>query len=617
MDHPALYADQIGTEPCPLNPRSYQSSAVDSVFRQWSTGHRSTLVQMATGLGKSATGALIARCFPEHRGRVLVLANRDELIRQWEATMSFVCNNDQVEVEQGDRRATRNRRSLRRDAEGKRRAFARIVVASKDTMWRDRRLTSFDKDEFGLIVIDECSAWSDETPSWHNIMQYFESASVVGFDATPQRSDGKAMGRVFDSVACEYGMMDAVGDGWLVEPVQQYITVSGYDLSSLSNVRGKDWSEKEIDRMLRQEKPLQAMAQQTVEFAVFEGAKKRPGHILSTLIFNASVDLARLMADILNRRHARDGTGRAAVISTRDTDADERRKILSDFEEGRIKYLSNFGILGRGYDNPNIEMLVLGRPTKFVPLMCQFIGRSSRPLREITDALNAAPSREHRRAVIAASAKPTALILDPIGETGVHSLSIDLADILGGDYGECGAAVVREAKSRAMQTDGKITKEELEEAKKRVDVAEKAELERRKNFIVESSYTSTYVDPWAQSQGGTVASEPKKRRAADDVPTVAQVAFLKKQYKSIAAKEKDAAAKIDKMTQGEAGRMVGEIKRRWKMKLASLAQVRVMVEHGIPKNRADVMSRADADRTIDTIQKNGWRPVENGDAFEG
>lgn len=606
MDVPVLYTDQIGIEACPLFPRPYQDTAMDAVFRQWAIGNRSTLVQMPTGTGKTAVACLIARRYPEHRGRVLVLANRDELIRQWEQTMRMVCNNDAVEVEQGERRATRNRRSLRRDAQGNRRAFARIVVASKDSMWRDRRLKSFDADEFGLIIVDEANFWMDDNPSWHNIMEYFAGANVVGFDATPIRSDGKAMGRVFDSVACEYSMMQAVGDGWLVEPEQQYFMVDGYDLSGLSNIRGRDWSEREIDLMLRQEKPLQAMAQQTVDYAVFEGAKKRPGHILSTLIFNASVDLARLMADILNRRHARDGTGRAAVISSRDTDSDARRRILDDFEEGRIKYLANFGVLGRGYDNPNIEMLVLGRPTKHAGLMIQMIGRTSRPLREITKALNQAPDAAARRAIIAASSKPRALILDPVGTTGVHSLSIDLADILGGDYGY-GGAVIREAKKAAIQGDGKLTKEEIEEAKKRVDALEAEELKRRKDFVIDSTYQTQRMDPWSAGGGthSSTAAPPKKRH---EVPTPAQVAFLLKQ--------KIPKEEVAKMSYGEAGRMMGDIQRRWKLKLASVAQVRLMVKFGIPQARADVMSRVDADRTIDTIKKNGWRPI-HGDAFEG
>ena len=601
---PALYADQIGQETCPLNPRAYQEQVIESVYQQWAFGHRSTLVQMATGTGKTAVGSLIARRFPEHRGRVLVLANRDELIRQWEDTMRFVCNNDQVEVEHGERRATRNRRSLRRDAQGRRRAFARIVVASKDTMWREKRLSSFEQDEFGLIIVDECSAWSDDCPTWHNIIQHFPGASVVGVDATPFRSDNKSMGRVFDSVACKYLMLQAVQDGWLVEPVQQYVMVDGYDLSSLSNVKGKDWSDKEIHHMLRQEKPLQAMAQQTVDYAVFEGAKKRPGHVLSTLIFNASVDLARHMADILNRRHARDGTGKAAVVSSRDTDAVTRRRIFDEFEEGKIKYLCNYGIATRGYDNPNIEMLVLGRPTKFAPLMIQMVGRSSRPLREITKALNEAPNSAARRAIIAASSKPTALILDPVGTTGVHSLSMDLGDVLGGDYGE---AVIREAKTRALQTDGRLTKEEIEEAKKRVDAVEAEELRKRKSFIVESTHNSRQVDWKDKGTNATFAPEAPKKKQME--PTLAQTEFLVR-----AGYTKDEVAR---MSFGEAGKNVADAKRRFKLGLARIWQVRKMVRFGIPKERAEVMSKIDADRTLESAKRNGWQEQASEYSYAG
>lgn len=547
-------------------------------------------------------GALIARRFPEHRGRVLVLANRDELIRQWDEAMRFVCNNDQIEIEHGDKKASRNKHSLRRDSQGKKRAFARIVVASKDSMWREKRLNSFGEDEFGLIIVDEASGYIDDNPTWHNIVSRFPGANVVGFDAYPKRSDGKAMGRVFDSVACEYSILQAVDDGWLCRPDQQYIMVDGFDLGSLQTVKGKDWSEMQLERMLRQERPLQAMAQQTVDFAVSEGHKKRPGHILSTLIFNASVDLARLMADILNRRHGRDGTGRAAVISSRDTDIDKRRRILSEFEEGKIKYLSNYGVAVRGYDNPNIEMVVMGRPTKFEGLAVQMVGRATRPLREITDALNHAGSAVERRGIIAASRKANALILDPVGTSGVHSLAIDLVDILGGDYGE---AVIRECKRGLMQSDGKFTREELEEAKKRVQALETDDLKSRQDFIVDSTYTSRSVDPFSKTAGGATPVKQAKERPT--VPSPAQIAYIRKHAKL-------PEAELDRMSFGDAGRMMGEIARRYKFKLCSIPQMRLLISKGVREETARNMSRVDADALITSIKNNGWRLP---DSYEG
>lgn len=601
-----LFAREI--EPCPIHPREYQIEATESVYAHWQSGRRSTLVQMATGLSKTITGALIARKFPDHRGRVLVLVNQEELITQWVKWMQRVCNNDDVEVEQAERRAQRNRYSLL-SKYGKKRARARIVVASKDTMWREHRLRTFDRDEFGLIIVDECALWMDSNPTWNNIIEYFPGASVVGFDAFPERSDGKKMSRVFDSVACEYPISDAVADGWLVEPVQQYALIGGYDLSRLKKTGKSDWSESELDLMLRQETrgvaPVQGIACETVKWAVEEGAKKRPGHILSTLVFMPRVESARLVADVLNRRHRADGTGRAAVVSAQDTPREERKAILRSFEAGEIKYLCNCNVATRGYDNPKIEMVVLGRASKFLGRVAQMIGRGTRPHPDCVDALNAAGSAEERLAIIAASEKPKCFILDPVGVSEDNALAVDMIDVLayqfeGGD--EFRSNVRKETRLRAMKGDGRVTRDDVEFMRQQVEIEM---LSKRSSFIVDTEGTQyRQVDPFDPLQGSGGVKKAKER---PKTATPNQIAWL-------VEKTKIPESEIAKLSFGEAGAMMADQKRRWKNKLCSIKQSRLLISKGVLPATANNMTRTDAKALIDSIAANGWKLP---DSFEG
>ncbi len=106
----------------------------------------------ATGTGKTLTVSHLVnlwRQFAAHyerSDRVLMLVHRDELVQQSRAKLLRVCAGEQVEIEQGEMRAERMGDSRLFDRRG------RIVVASKDTLWRKRRLETFDPKEFGLIT---------------------------------------------------------------------------------------------------------------------------------------------------------------------------------------------------------------------------------------------------------------------------------------------------------------------------------------------------------------------------------------------------------------------------------------------------------------------------------
>jgi len=71
--------------------------------------------------------------------------------------------------------------------------------------------------------------------------------------------------------------------------------------------------------------------------------------------------------------------GIRAAIVTGETPKREREEVLEDFKTGRIKVVANVGTLTTGFDYPELDTVILGRPTKSLALYYQMVGRAIRP----------------------------------------------------------------------------------------------------------------------------------------------------------------------------------------------------------------------------------------------
>ena len=83
--------------------------------------------------------------------------------------------------------------------------------------------------------------------------------------------------------------------------------------------------------------------------------------------------------------------------------------MLAEFAAGKVQVVCNCGVLTEGFDDPGVEVVIMGRPTKSRSLYSQMVGRSTRPLPGVVDGPETA---EARKAAIAASAKPSCLVVD-------------------------------------------------------------------------------------------------------------------------------------------------------------------------------------------------------------
>lgn len=446
--------------------RPYQSECVSAVFQAFQE-HNSALAVLATGLGKTVVGAaVIRRWIEDFRGRILWLHHREELGDQAaEAIRRFVgCH---VSIEMGQSWA---------DEYGF--APSPVVVASVQTMARERRRRRFRPEAFGLIIPDE--AHHAVARTYRETFDYFLNGNppikILGLTATPRRSDDLAMGQVFETCCYDYGIEPAVADGWLVPVRQAIATVADLDLSRVKVVAG-DYAPGQLEAILTdpERKIVLKMTHPIVENVGDSQA----------LVFTVGVKQAEAICDALNDRKP----GSAAWVSG-ETDKEKRRRIVADFKAGRLQFMCNCGVFLEGFDSPATSWVIMARPTKSLSLYVQMLGRATRPLPGIVEGL---PDAASRKAAIAASGKPWANVLDFVGNAVQHgpSATVTAADVLGGKY----ANEAKEYARKRLEESGNPSA--IEEALDRAD-AELAllseEEERRARIVADVDYRLRYLD---------------------------------------------------------------------------------------------------------------------------
>lgn len=511
--------------------RPYQNTAVANAINELS-GNDSTLIVLPTGAGKTVVFSNIAKHFMAH-GRVMIMAHREELIRQAAAKIKQIVGY-QPAIEMANEWSNED-------------GFMkpRIVVSSVQTL-STGRVMRFNPQDFSLLITDEAHhATSD---SYRKVYSHMLSRSCkhLGVTATPDRADEKALGVIFDSVAMNYELPDIIHDGWLVPIRQKLVTITGLDYSDVKTTAG-DLNQADVAAAQADEEVLQSMCspiikmsgdKKTIVFAT-PGSKKGEGD-------DDGFHIAERMTEILNR-YKPDSARRVS----QDTPKPERRQMLQDFSMGRFQYLVNVGVLTEGFDEPTVEMVAITRPTKSRSLYSQMIGRGTRPLPGVVDRHEHA---DERRKSIDASAKPHVEVLDFVGNSGRHKL-VTTADILGGNYED---EVIERAKKIAEENDESI---DVSEILKKLD-DESKEWKRKKfreMIIANAAYKVTYVDPF-----DVFDLQPVREREWDKgrPPTVNQIRALER----LGIPTKD-------MTRSKAARVLDEAYRRRDEGLVSYRQI--------------------------------------------
>ncbi|MEJ3688984.1 DEAD/DEAH box helicase [Faecalibacterium sp. HTF-76H] len=319
--------------------RPYQQQARERIHAEWENGHTRTLLVLPTGTGKTIVFASVAADQVRAGDRVLILAHRGELLEQAADKLQRFTGLVSA-VEKADATCLNT--------------WFRVVVGSVQTLQRTARLERFSHDYFGTIIIDE--AHHAITDGYRRILDYFGSAKVLGVTATPDRGDMRNLGEVFDSLAFEYKLTDAIKEGYLCRIMAQTIPLK-LDISSVT-MSGGDYAVGDLGTAL----------DPYLEQIAAEMAQRCKGR--KTVVFLPLIKTSQKFRDLLNSHGFR-----AAEVNGQSTD---RKEVLADFDAGKYNVLCNSMLLTEGWDCPSVDCVVVLRPTKVRSLYSQMVGRGTR-----------------------------------------------------------------------------------------------------------------------------------------------------------------------------------------------------------------------------------------------
>jgi superfamily II DNA or RNA helicase len=342
-----------------LNLRPYQAEALARIKGAYQAGKRRVVVSLPTGTGKTVVFAHFPTVF-KMKKRLLVLAHREELLRQALDKFRAIDSNLKVEIEQADARASGD---------------ARVVLASVQTLARpgSARLSRLPPDDFSIVVVDE--AHHSVAPSYRRIFDHFgvfepgASRYLVGFTATPRRGDKQGLGEVFQEVCYARDIREMIRDRYLA-PLTGWRVATDVSLDNVK-VRLGEFVESQLARTVNTPQRNHLLVKAYRDYA----------HGRRAIVF--CVDVAH--AKDVELAFAESGTRVASVWG--ELPRDQRRATLSAFSAGQIDVVTNCSLLTEGFDEPRVDCVIMARPTRSKLLYAQMIGRGTRLHRDKTDLM--------------------------------------------------------------------------------------------------------------------------------------------------------------------------------------------------------------------------------------
>ncbi|PHS13448.1 MAG: restriction endonuclease subunit R [Blastopirellula sp.] len=314
--------------------RPYQDRLMDGA-RMALRRSRSILIQSPTGSGKTAlTVAMMSRA-----------ASR--------GLSSFFCVHQKELLKQTSQALWEQRLEHGMIAAGKRNSIMPCQVASVQTLVR--RLDQYK--EPAMIIIDEAHRAAAAT--YMKILEHYPNAKIIGLTATPERTDGKGLGHLFQEIVEGPSIRELIDAGYLCD-YDLFAPPTETNLDEIRNISESDTAQLEqaID------KP--SITGDAVEHYIKHASGKR------CVVMCVSVNHAKHVA----AQYRTQGIPAEAIYGDM-ADAD-RDGCFSRFKKGETLILTNVQLLVEGVDIPSIEVIQWLRPTESLIIWMQGNGRGFR-----------------------------------------------------------------------------------------------------------------------------------------------------------------------------------------------------------------------------------------------
>ncbi|KAJ3362843.1 hypothetical protein GGF32_005244 [Allomyces javanicus] len=358
--------------------RPYQNECIEKSLEALAEGVTRQAVSLPVGAGKTVVFSNLITRVPNptpRAKRTLVLAHRKELLDQAtnqiaRAAPGLVILKEgggvkkEPAVETGD-----------------------VIVASVAALGKTgtTRLLKYDPADFKLIIIDE--AHHAAATTYLRILEHFglrdpEKPSHIllwGCSATLHRMDGLSLGTVFDKITYQRGFLEMIKEGYLCDFLLQIIETTT-DLGHVKSSQG-DYAVGELSRTVNQTSRNDLIVRSWLQVSSYDRTTDQATKRRSTLVFATDIEHVEGLADAFCK------TGAEAHALHSKISPELRDSLIQRFRRGEFPVLINCGILTEGTDIPNIDCIILARPTRSSVLYQQMLGRGLRLHSDKTECL--------------------------------------------------------------------------------------------------------------------------------------------------------------------------------------------------------------------------------------
>lgn len=305
--------------------RSYQNDLINKIVNSMKKGHKKIIVQSPPRTGKTVVMAEIARKTTENKNRVMFLIHRKEVLEQAKNTF-FQQNVD----------------------------FSYLTDGMVQTL--TRRVDKLPEPQ--LILVDE--AHHILAKSYQRILKQFPNAFVLMFTATPIRTGKQQLDLVADDLIVGQSIHELTNQGFLAP--FDYYSIDDINSKKLKKSSTGDYTANSMD---------QAVSKKIYGHIVENYKKLAKG--MQAVVFTYSIESAKKIASEFNT------AGYSAVELDGSTDKNERERIVQNFKNKKTTILVNVNLFTEGVDLPDVDCVIMARPTQSLALYLQFSMRCLNP----------------------------------------------------------------------------------------------------------------------------------------------------------------------------------------------------------------------------------------------
>ena len=334
-----------------LQPNSMQLAFIQNLRMICASQKDKALLISATGTGKTYASAFAMRELGFNR--VLFLVHRNQIAKQAKKSFQNVFS---------------HKKSMGFLTGETHDYDSDYIFSTVQTLSKDHTLAHFAPDTFDAIIIDE--AHHSVAGSYQKIMNYFTPQLWLGMTATPDKRDDHLEGRnIYETydhqIACEIRLQDAMEEDLLCP--FHYFGITDLDLED--PIESSSTTDLEKFRYLTPDERVTHIMKQAHYFSY-------SGDRVKGLIFCSRIDEAKALSEAFNQKG-----WRTLALSGSDSEAvrsDAIERLAGDEKEEALDYILSVDIFSEGVDVPEINQVIMLRPTESPIVFIQQLGRGLR-----------------------------------------------------------------------------------------------------------------------------------------------------------------------------------------------------------------------------------------------